>query len=406
MKTLNIAVASLLLIAGEAFAASTVSDVIARQRWPWNGKVDIDFTVTGDTTNIDFSATWQGQSTPVLLGTAYDAAAGQHRFEFDPATLGLTNKTLTGFTVTAANAADHTYLVLDLVNGGYSYLADVPAGGWTDEHKSTKMVFRRIPKGTYHNGVSGMTTMFGDGVGPASGSKRFGQPAHYMYVRDDTLTSDFYVAIYPMTVAQYTYATRGGTSTDYKVKEIDFNTIRGAVAADVVYWPQTEYKVGNNSFLKRLRELGDGQLLFDLPTEQQWESSARCGFSTIFPQGGTMADTPEAFQAVTNIMNEIAVWIGNGETTYTSVGTKSPNPFGLYDTVGICHEWTLSVAMWHVNAVSTPRLALSANTDYVGCSYDLTNDSTNIKKTNRIVKGYPSFTESTKLYCYSRRTGC
>ena len=45
MKTLNIAVTSLLLVAGEAFAASTVSDVVARQRWPWNGKVDLVYTV-------------------------------------------------------------------------------------------------------------------------------------------------------------------------------------------------------------------------------------------------------------------------------------------------------------------------------------------------------------------------
>ena len=56
--------------AGEAFAASTVSDVVARQRWPWNGKVDIDYTLTGDKTDVDFYATWDGQTTPTIIGTA------------------------------------------------------------------------------------------------------------------------------------------------------------------------------------------------------------------------------------------------------------------------------------------------------------------------------------------------
>ena len=101
MKTTKLAVAAFLLFVGEAFAASAVSDVIARQRWPWSGKVDIDYTVTGDTTDVDFTATWDGQPTPVLLGTAFRVEAGQHRFEFDPAAAGLADRTTTGFAVWA-----------------------------------------------------------------------------------------------------------------------------------------------------------------------------------------------------------------------------------------------------------------------------------------------------------------
>lgn len=76
MKSIKLTAIAVLLIAGESFAASTVSDVVARQRWPWNGKVDIDYTVTGDKTDIDFYATWDGQTTPVFLGTDYSAEAG------------------------------------------------------------------------------------------------------------------------------------------------------------------------------------------------------------------------------------------------------------------------------------------------------------------------------------------
>ena len=30
-----------------ASAAITITDVSARQRWPWNGLVDVDFTISG-----------------------------------------------------------------------------------------------------------------------------------------------------------------------------------------------------------------------------------------------------------------------------------------------------------------------------------------------------------------------
>ena len=39
-----------------AFAATpTVSNVKAQQRYPWNALVDIDYTITGDTTGLDLS---------------------------------------------------------------------------------------------------------------------------------------------------------------------------------------------------------------------------------------------------------------------------------------------------------------------------------------------------------------
>ncbi len=38
----------LTLIGVAAFAAPTITGVTAQQRYPWNGKVDISYTVTGD----------------------------------------------------------------------------------------------------------------------------------------------------------------------------------------------------------------------------------------------------------------------------------------------------------------------------------------------------------------------
>jgi len=40
----------LLMVMCAVANAATVSDVTARQRWPWNGLVDIDYTIIGDDT--------------------------------------------------------------------------------------------------------------------------------------------------------------------------------------------------------------------------------------------------------------------------------------------------------------------------------------------------------------------
>ena len=50
------------------------------------------------------------------------------------------------------------YMVIDLSGGPsapsypVSYLNGVPVGGWTDEYKTTKLVMRRIPAGTFTMG--------------------------------------------------------------------------------------------------------------------------------------------------------------------------------------------------------------------------------------------------------------
>lgn len=134
-----------------AFAESAVSQVLVNQRWPWNEKVDVDFVLSGETSDVEVTATWDAHPAPCRLGSLFDCAPGQRRFTWDPASSPFAGQTLTGFTVAVSNAAAsaHTYLVVDLVNGGYEFLADAPAGGWAAEHKSSKMVFRRIPAGTY-----------------------------------------------------------------------------------------------------------------------------------------------------------------------------------------------------------------------------------------------------------------
>lgn len=161
-------------------AETTVSDVVVNQRWPWSEKVDVDFTLTGERADVDVTATWDGQSAPVLLGTAFDATSGLNRVTWDPTATPYAGQTLTGFsvTLTPASAAAHTYLVIDLENGGVSYRAepDGTDGKWTDAYKTTKMAFRRIPAGTYQLGMESnqIAKVYGGPIESALSTRRLG----------------------------------------------------------------------------------------------------------------------------------------------------------------------------------------------------------------------------------------
>ena len=157
-KNLIISLFGLSLVAS-ASAAVTVSDVTVKQRWPFSGKVDFDFSVSGeDAIAVDYfvsydgSDGWQKLDPASLAGDVKSAKVGACHAVWDPSLSGLGGKTLTGFSakVEAASFDDRKFIVVDLQNGGWAYASAAPAGGWTqNEYKSTKMVFRRIPGGDY-----------------------------------------------------------------------------------------------------------------------------------------------------------------------------------------------------------------------------------------------------------------
>ena len=130
MKTLT---ALILSVSFPVLAETAISHIVVNQRWPWSEKVDVDFILSGETNDVKVTATWDAHPEPYRLGTLFAAAPGQHRLTWDPAASEFRGQTLTGFTVSVSNAAAsaHNYIVVDLVNGGYEFLADVPGGGWT-----------------------------------------------------------------------------------------------------------------------------------------------------------------------------------------------------------------------------------------------------------------------------------
>lgn len=205
------------------------------------------------------------------------------------------------------------YCVIDLSAGvnaasyPVTYLSDVPAGGWTDEYKTTKLVLRRIEPGSFKMGGS----------------------------YDVTITKAFYCGVFEVTQKQYELVTGSKPSkrsgNTLPVEQVSWNMIRGDSATH--NWP-TVKTVDSNSFVGRLQARTG--LNLDIPTEAQWEYACRAGTTTTYYWGDSMDGA-------------YAWYSSNASSTTHVVGTRTPNAWGLYDMSGNAWEWCLD---WRGDLVS------------------------------------------------------
>ncbi len=231
------------------------------------------------------------------------------------------------------------YLVIDLAKGKdadkypVSYLADMPKGGWTEEYKTDKLVLRRIGPGTFNMGSPEDEEGHGDN-----------ERQHEV-----TLTKTFYIGVFEVTQKQWervmgdwpSHFNDANYRDSHPVESVSYENIRGADRG--ANWPVTNC-VDETSFMGRLR--AKTGLIFDLPTESQWEYACRAGTVTALNSGKNLMTKYECpnFAKVGRCRansgaggtKEVSADTGTAE-----VGSYLPNAWGVYDLHGNVWEWCL-----------------------------------------------------------------
>ena len=309
--------------------AAEVTITKVQQRYPWNGLVDIEYSVS-EKSNCSLGLKIVDNYT----GKGYK---GRTFDKVPPTTVGLHkitwNSIADGVKLNSDNVEvffeeiDPLYIVVDLSGGtsAASYrvtmLSDVPAGGWTDEYKTTKLVLRKITAGK--------------------------MPRTDV---DITLTKDYYIAIFELTQKQWELVMGSNPSNfdgdTLPVDNVTYNNIRGS--SNGSQWPASN-AVDATSFMGKLR--AKTGIDFDLPTEAQWEYACRAGSLGDY---GLLAD---GTMGTIDAMG----WYGYGQTHV--VGTKTPNAWGLYDMHGNVCERCLD---WYSSSGYSGTDPVGATSGYYG----------------------------------------
>ena len=372
-------------------ANAVITSLSVRQRYPWNGKVDIDFSIDSALPEafafVRFGATYvngSGETVNVPMRTFdhgaswFCASSGTYRVTWD-STADVPGLMVTNlqYTVTANMAK---YMVIDLSKGTsataddpypITYMDECPDptrddGGWTDEYRTTKMVFRLVQPGKAKLGWG--TNAFTDW--------------YCTPVYDTTITRPFYLAIFECTqgqakqikgsyISSSNYEFTKGPYRDVRpVSAAAYNVWRGK-ATDGYCWPNDGSKIDPTSVLGLLRMRTGNNNGFDMPTAAEWEYAARAGGIDAdawggdglkTSQAGVVAEGPTSYYTNT-VLNDKGRYrfnggyVDNGDGTWSSpgysyegvdhgtaiVGSYKPNPWGFYDMLGNARECTLDV---------------------------------------------------------------
>ena len=328
--------------AAAAFAAPlSVTDVSARQRWPWNGLIDVDFNIGGDSVadlfKVEVHATYAGGTKKVVGRTYLNEplrGPGWNRLTWDfgadcPETRADDMQVAVVATPMSRAQLDseNVYMVIDLSAGpnaarypvSYTFTAPtlVPTNDLVacaaDPNRTTKLWLKRVKANTY----------------PFHDTSK-GDPWFNVYL------SPYYIGIFELTQKQWALVMDAWpskfTNETYRaarpVEQINYEDVIGHNN-----WPNDK-TVSANSFVGKMRARTG--LNFDLPTEAQWEYACRAGSTNAY--WFTETDTMPTAESLTS-------HVGSANVT-----ARPPNAWGLYGMVGCCHQWTTTLGRTTDNA--------------------------------------------------------
>ena len=306
-----------------------------QQRYPWNGKMDIPYTLTG----TDAAKTYQlvttltvGDATKAVTNELGQVADGNYTTTVDCAALfgtAVAQETATvklavltyakpAIAITPIVRLFGPFLIIDLTpdaNGKFLTIECdyAPEGAWTkdrgwgDDYKSKYLVLRKVSEGTY------------PGFQSNPGKDRTWKQ-----------TAGYWIGVFEVTEAQYDRVMREDTPSDSLVAKggISYQTIRGNTSpADSV----TQASFMGILCDKCIDKDGKPVTGFDLPTEWQWNIAYCAGTTTQYYWGNDQNDADQY------------AWYDGNSTAAQVVGLKKPNAWGLYDIAGNVLEWCRDV---------------------------------------------------------------
>lgn len=266
-----------------------VTNVSARQLVPWN-LIEISYEMTDDRPGgmislISGTTTYEAKTfvkQPTfekgMHHVIWDAGADQRRVASDTA------KFKVEVSEPVMPVVPGEYCVVDISKGdlvneySVSYTEARPAGGWTDEYKTSKIVLRKIEAGL-SSGVS---------------------------------VPSCYIGVFELTQKQYELIMGENPITPKNVK------------GDTIPCTVNYYDV-SKICTKLSAKTG---LTFASPTSLVWKYACRAGVSTAYYNGGESHVD----------MRVIGRFSENGSAP-CPVGSYLPNAWGLYDMLGNIDEW-------------------------------------------------------------------
>ena len=340
-------------LATMALADNAASGLSSQQRWPWNGKVDIDYTLTKTTSKTTpvFSVKFfykddQGDvyeltnvegegTTGIILGD------GSKRTTWDAAAQLGTNVDSKNYEigVFAEDVTDDaTYLVLNLSTYKMTASTTGPSVATGASSKYAELWLRRVEAGTF---------VMGSGSGEYGRSNR--EPQHTV-----TITKSYYIGVFELTEGQYNRISSGTASTSCMPNgNVLYSVFRGSSYGDT--WPaKTDHRVDSTSFFGKLRSKTGGSLLFDLPTEAQWEMACRDKGTYDRTTSGFWGDNywnnGVQFDSNFSGAGDVAWYQGNSGGAAHEVGLKAASSIGTYDMHGNFMEFCLD---WYKDDISS-----------------------------------------------------
>ncbi|MBQ9739839.1 MAG: formylglycine-generating enzyme family protein [Kiritimatiellae bacterium] len=315
MNVKKIIMVGIMMSAVSVLAAVSITDVSAKQRYPWNGLIDITYTISGDVgsmTRPSMIMTAKDENTGLTyLASTFlskpPMTAGTHTVTWNPIADAL-HITSDRMRMTISIEDNFPLYCLINVSGGSSatkypvtYLDAIPSGGWTTAHKTNYIVMRWCPAGTY--------MMQGQ--------------------RKVTLTKPFYIGIFEVTQKQYKNVMGNANGFWNMTGDAYPTSAKYAYVRGNMNYPSSTGTT-SDSFVGKLKSK-TGLANIDLPTEAQWEYACRAGTITELSSGKGL--TP-------NNVKEVA-GVQDGSIKTDVVGSHRVNPWGIYDMHGNAPEMCL-----------------------------------------------------------------